>query len=59
MRKAKAILTERGGITSHAAIVSRELKIPCIVGIKGLFNNFKDGENVEVDSDQGTVKSVD
>lgn len=59
MRKAKAILTERGGITSHAAIVSRELKVPCIVGIKGLFNNFEDGEKVEVNADQGMVKSVD
>lgn len=58
MKKAKAILTERGGITSHAAIVSRELKVPCIVGIKGLFNNFQDGETVEVDATEGIVKII-
>jgi phosphohistidine swiveling domain-containing protein len=58
MKKAKAILTERGGITSHAAIISRELKVPCIVGIRGLFNNFSDGDTVEVNADQGTVKFI-
>lgn len=55
MKKAKAILTERGGITSHAAIVSRELGIPCVVGIKNVFNNFKDGDLVEVDADNGVI----
>lgn len=58
MRKASAILTERGGITSHAAIVSRELKIPCIVGIKGILNNFKDGDLVEVDAERGIIKKL-
>jgi phosphohistidine swiveling domain-containing protein len=56
MKKAKAILTERGGITSHAAIVARELKIPCIVGIRGLFDNFKNGDEVEVDANLGVVR---
>ena len=58
MKKAKAILTERGGITSHAAIVSRELGTPCVVGIKGLFGNFKDGDLVEVDAKKGIVKII-
>jgi len=56
MKKAKAILTERGGITSHAAIVSRELGIPCIVGIKGLIGNFQNGDLVKVDAEKGVVK---
>lgn len=58
MKKAKAILTERGGITSHATIVSRELNIPCIVGISGLVGNFSDGDEVEVDANEGVVKIV-
>jgi phosphohistidine swiveling domain-containing protein len=56
MKKAKAILTERGGITSHAAIVSRELNVPCIVGIKDLTGNLKDGDEVEVNAGKGIVK---
>lgn len=56
MKKASAILAERGGITSHAAIVSRELHLPCIVGINGLVGNFKDGDLVEVDANKGIVK---
>lgn len=56
MKKAKAILTERGGVTSHAAIISRELNVPCIVGIHGLFGNFEDGQLVEVDAERGIVK---
>lgn len=56
MRKAKAILTETGGLTSHAAIVARELKKPCIVGIKDLIAVLKDGDIIEVDADKGIVK---
>lgn len=56
MKKAKAILTELGGLTSHAAIVSRELKKPCIVGIKNLTSSLKDGDLVEVDAGKGRVE---
>jgi phosphohistidine swiveling domain-containing protein len=56
MSKAKAILTETGGLTSHAAIVSRELKKPCIVGIKNLLVALKDGDLVEVDANKGIIK---
>ncbi|MFH1848914.1 MAG: PEP-utilizing enzyme [archaeon] len=58
MHKAKAILTETGGVTSHAAIISRELGKPCIVGIQGLLMALKDGDRVEVDADTGVVKRV-
>ena len=56
MKRAVAILTEKGGLTSHAAIVSRELGIPCVVGILNLLNIIKDGQEVEIDTNKGIVK---
>ncbi len=50
MKKAKAIITEDGGITCHAAIVSRELKTPCLVGVKLATKILSDGDRVEVDA---------
>lgn len=58
MRKAVAIITDEGGITSHAAIVSRELGIPCIVGTSIATKFFKDGDKVEVDADKGVIKKL-
>ena len=55
-KKAGAIVTEEGGICSHAAIVSRELKIPCIIGTKIATKVLKDGDLIEVDANQGVVK---
>lgn len=57
-KKAAAIVTDEGGMTAHAAIVSRELGIPCIVGTKIATTVFKDGDRVEVDADKGTVKKI-
>ena len=54
--KASAIITDEGGITCHAAIISRELKIPCIVGTRNATKMIKDGDKIEVDADSGTVK---
>jgi len=59
MKKAKAIVTNEGGITCHAAIVSRELGIPCIIGTKIATKVLKDGDLVEVDAGQGIVKILD
>ncbi len=56
MRKASAFITNEGGIISHAAIISRELKKPCIVGTKIATKILKDGDIVEVDATRGTVK---
>lgn len=56
MKKAAAFITDIGGITSHAAIVSRELKIPCIVGTKVATKVLKDGDKVEVDANKGIIK---
>lgn len=58
MKKAKGIVTDEGGITCHAAIVSRELGIPCIVGTKIATKVFKDGDYVEVDADKGVVRKI-
>ena len=55
MKKAAAIITEQGGITSHAAIVSRELGTPCIIGTKIATKVLKDGDVVEVNAEIGTV----
>lgn len=58
MKKAKAIITDDGGITSHAAIISRELRIPCIVGTKIATKVLKDRDMVEVDAYKGIVRIV-
>ena len=58
IEKAAAIITDEGGITSHAAIVSRELKIPCIIGTKIATKVLKDGDQVEVDANTGIIKKI-
>ena len=49
------LVTDEGGITSHAAIVSRELKKPCIIGTKVATKVFRDGDIVEVDANTGII----
>lgn len=58
MKKAAAVVTDRGGITSHAAIVSRELGIPCIIGTQAATAVLKDGDRVQVDTGRGIVRRV-
>ena len=58
MKKSLAIVTDRGGILSHAAIVARELKKPCVIGTKIATNLFKDGDIIEVDANNGTIKKM-
>ncbi len=58
MKKAAAIVTDTGGLTCHAAIVSRELHIPCITGTKVGTKVLKDGDKVEVDADKGIVRKI-
>ncbi len=55
MSKCVAIVTEKGGTTSHAAIVSREMGIPCIVGTKDATQKLKDGSIVTVDGTSGVI----
>jgi phosphohistidine swiveling domain-containing protein len=56
MKKAVAFITEQGGITSHAAIVAREMKKPCIIGTKIATKVLQDGNLVEVDANTGVVR---
>lgn len=56
MKKAKGIITDEGGISCHAAIVSRELKKPCIIGTKIATKVLKDGDLVQIDANKGIVK---
>lgn len=55
MRRAAAIVTDAGGMTSHAAIVSRELGVPCIVGARNATQTLRDGQLVTVNGTDGTV----
>lgn len=58
MKKAIAVITDQGGITCHAAIVSRELKKPCVIGTKIATKVLKDGDYIEVDADKGIVRII-
>ncbi|MBR9706464.1 hypothetical protein GOV14_05490 [Candidatus Pacearchaeota archaeon] len=58
MKKAVAIVTDEGGVTCHAAIVSRELKLPCIVGTKIATKVLNDGDLVEVNANHGVVRII-
>ena len=55
MRRAAAIVTDEGGMTCHAAIVSRELGVPAVVGTKQATKLLKDGATITVDGDKGTI----
>lgn len=58
MKKASAFVTNMGGLTCHAAIVARELHVPCVVGTKIATHIFQDGDLVEVDATNGIVKRI-
>jgi len=58
MEKAAAVVTDRGGLTSHAAIVSRELGVPCIIGTDIATHALKDGDLVEVDAEKGIIRKI-
>ncbi len=58
MKKASAFITDAGGILSHAAIVARELKKPCIIGTHIATQLLKNGDLVEVDANKGIIKII-
>ncbi len=58
MRQAKAVITDEGGITCHAAVISRELNVPCLIGTKIATKKLDDGREVEIDLEKGIVKKV-
>lgn len=57
-RQAVAVITDAGGILSHAAITARELKKPCIIGVEIATQVLKDGDMVEVDANEGVVHVI-
>jgi phosphohistidine swiveling domain-containing protein len=57
-KRASAIITDEGGMLCHAAIISREFGIPCIVGTKIATQVLHDGDLVEVDADKGVVRVI-
>lgn len=58
MEKSAGIITDEGGVTCHAAVVSRELGIPCIIGTKIATTVLKNGDYVELDADNGVVRKI-
>jgi pyruvate,water dikinase len=58
MKVAGAIVTNEGGLLCHAAIISRELGKPCVIGTKIATQVLKDGDMVEVDADNGVVRII-
>jgi len=58
MKMAGALVSEAGGLTCHTAIVARELKTPCLVGVANATRILKDGDLVEVNATQGTIKKM-
>ena len=58
MSKSSAVVTDEGGLTSHAAIIARELCVPCVVGTKVATKVFRDGDLVEVNAGKGVVRKV-
>lgn len=58
LNKAGAIVTDEGGITCHAAIIARELKIPCVIGCKNATEVLKTGMMVEVNADEGIINII-
>lgn len=59
MRRAAALVTDGGGMTCHAAIVARELGLPCVVGTRNATTVLRDGETVTVDGARGIVLEGD
>ncbi|KKW35011.1 MAG: Phosphoenolpyruvate synthase [Candidatus Giovannonibacteria bacterium GW2011_GWA2_53_7] len=55
MRKAKAIITDEGGLTAHAAVIARELKLPCIIGTRNATRMIRNGQTVEMDLRSGRI----
>lgn len=56
MKKAAAIITDEGGLTSHAAIIARELRKPCLIGTKIATKILKDGDLIEINTNHNQVK---
>lgn len=59
LSNSKGIISEKGSLLSHTAIISRELKIPAVVGVKDAFEIIKDGDILELDGNNGVVRILE
>lgn len=57
-RKASAVVTDEGGMSCHAAIISREFSLPCVVGTKIATRVIATGDEIEVDANRGIIKII-
>lgn len=53
--KISGIITDHGGLTSHAALIAREHNIPCVIGAQTATRDIKDGQMVELDAETGII----
>jgi pyruvate,water dikinase len=58
VKRAAAVVTNEGGVLCHAAVISREFGIPCIVGTMIATKVFKTGDMLEVDANSGIVRKI-
>ncbi|MBQ7959206.1 MAG: phosphoenolpyruvate synthase, partial [Oscillospiraceae bacterium] len=56
LSNSKGIISEKGSLLSHTAIISRELKIPAVVGVKDASDLIKNGDIIELDGNSGSIK---
>ena len=56
---AKGVISEKGSILSHTAIISRELKIPSIVGVEDATTIIKTGDYIKMDAKKGIIKIIE
>lgn len=58
LANAAGVVSEKGSLLSHTAIISRELKVPSVVGVPHLMESLKNGDMIELDADKGTVRKI-
>ena len=56
LSKVGAIVAEEGGITAHVSVISREMKVPCVVGIPHVTKMINDGDYLEINANTGVVR---
>lgn len=58
IRQAAAVVTQEGGVTSHASVLCREIGVPTLIGVEDLLDFVSDGDEVEVDATRGVVRLI-
>ena len=58
LKNSKAIVSEIGGVTCHAAVIAREFRIPCVVGVRGITKRVRNGLMISVDGKTGEITEL-